>query len=87
MTGAILAINMVEGRSEANASRDDLKSKVQSLVSQFENEFKSTQCYKLTGCDLSTEEGQEKYNIEEKYELCDKFVHKATELTLDLIDD
>ena len=87
MTGAVLAINMVKGRSKANSSRDELKSKVQNLVSNFKEDFKSTQCYDLTGCDLGTEEGQEKYNIEEKYELCDKFVHKATITALDLLDE
>lgn len=87
ITGSVLALNMVEGRSEANASRDELKSKVQTLVTTFDEEFGSRKCYDLCGCDLGTDEGQEKYNIEEKYELCDKFVAKATQLTLNLIDN
>ena len=87
ITGGVLAINMIEGRSEANASRDDLKSKVQTLVSRLDEEFGSKKCYELCGCDLGTDEGQEKYNIEERYELCDKFVANATEITIDLINE
>jgi len=87
ITGGVLAISMLEGRSKANASRDELKSKVQTLVSQFSEEFGSKKCYELCGCDLGTEEGQEKYNIEEKYELCDKLVYHVTKSTLELLDE
>ena len=87
ISGGILAIDMVHGRRDPSDSREDSENKVQNLISSFNDEYKSTKCYELTGCDLGTDEGQEKYNIEEKYELCDKFVAKATQLTLDLIDN
>lgn len=67
--------------------REKVESKVQKLISEFDKKFGSTHCYKLTGCDLGTEDGQEKYNINECYELCDKFVFEATELTLDIIEE
>lgn len=86
ITGGVLAINMINGRSQISDQREKVESKVQKLISEFDKKFCSTHCYKLTGCDLGTDEGQEKYNINECYELCDKFVYKATELTLDLID-
>lgn len=86
ITGGVLAINMIYGRNQISDPRENNVSKVQQLTKSFNDKFKSTHCYKLTGCDLGTDEGQEKYNINECYELCDKFVYKATELTLDLID-
>ena len=87
ISGGILAINMINGRNRISDPREDNNSKVQKLVASFDKQFCSTQCYTLTGCDLETEEGQEKYNINECYELCDKFVFEATKLTLDLIED
>lgn len=87
ITGGILAINMIDGRSQISDPREKVESKVQKLISEFDKKFCSTHCYKLTGCDLGTDKGQEKYNINECYELCDKFVYRATELTLDLMEE
>ncbi len=87
ISGGVLAISMIDGRSRISDPREVVESKVQKLISEFDNQFCSIYCYKLTGCDLGTDEGQEKYNINECYELCDKFVYKVTELTLGLIDD
>ena len=86
ISGSVLAISMIKGKSKASDPRDDIELKVQELITTFKNNFGSTHCYKLTGCDLGTDEGQEKYNINECYELCDKFVYWSTEFTLDLID-
>ncbi len=86
ISGGILAIDMIHGRGKTSDPREDSEEKVQELISTFKEKFNSIHCYKLTGCDLGTEEGQEKYNINECYELCDNFVAKATEKTLELID-
>ncbi len=87
ISGGILAINMINGRSRISDPREDNKLKVQKLITEFDKQFGSTQCYTLIGCDLDTDDGQAKYIINECSELCDKFVFKATELTLDLIED
>ena len=86
ISGGILAINMILGRTKPSDPREEVESKVQELIATFKNNFGSTHCYKLTDCDLGTEEGQEKYNINEVYELCDKFVYRTTELSLDLVN-
>jgi hypothetical protein len=77
---------MINGRSRTSDQREENKFQVQQLITSFNKQFGSTQCYKLTECDLGTDEGQEKYNINECNKLCDCFVAKATQLTLDLID-
>ena len=86
ISGGILAIDMIHGRGNPTDPREDSEEKVQELIFTFKDSFKSTHCYELTGCDLGTEEGQEKYNINECYQLCDKFVAQATDKTLELID-
>ena len=85
ISGGILALNLIYGRDKPSDTKEENDLKVQELITKFKNKFGSTQCYHLTGCNLGTEEGQTKYNIDECYELCDKFIFKATELTLDLI--
>ena len=82
-----LILSMFYGRSKPSDPREIVESKVQLLKAKFESQFCNTHCYKLTGCDLGTEEGQEKYDIEKKYELCDKFIYKATMETLELLDE
>ncbi|MEE8341888.1 MAG: C-GCAxxG-C-C family protein [Candidatus Neomarinimicrobiota bacterium] len=86
ISGGILALNMINGRSDISDPREDLEEKVQDLISTFKNNFNSINCYELTGCDLGTDEGQEKYNINECYELCDNFVAQVTDKTLELLD-
>jgi len=86
ISGGILAINIIHGRCKPSDPREEVESKVQKLITTFMNNFESTYCYKLTDCDLGTKKGQEKYNINEVYKLCDKFVSEATQLTLDLIN-
>ena len=78
---------MINGRSNPSDLREDNKLKVQKLIKSFNNKFDSTQCYKLTGCDLGTEKGESDYKSKNKKKLCDDLVSKATELTLDLINE
>jgi C_GCAxxG_C_C family probable redox protein len=78
ISGGILAIDMMHGRNIPSNSRENSEEKIQELITKFKNKFGSTHCYHLTGCNLGTEEGQTKYNIDECYELCDKFIFKAT---------
>jgi C_GCAxxG_C_C family probable redox protein len=87
ISGGILAINMINSRSQTSYPCEENKLKVQKLITSFNNKFDSTQCYKLTGCDLGTEKGESDYNSKNKKKLCDDFVSEATQLTLDLIDD
>ena len=86
ISGGILAIDMIHGRSNPSDPREDSEEKVQELISTFKDSFKSTHCYELTECDLGTEEGESDYISKNKKILCDDFVAKATQLTLDLID-
>jgi len=86
ISGGILAINMIHGIGNPSDPREDSEKKVQELISTFKDNFKSKHCYELTGCDLGTEEGESDYISKNKKKLCDDFVAKATQLTLDLID-
>ena len=86
ISGGILAINMMHGRGNPSHPREESEKKVQKLISTFNDRFKSTHCYELTGCDLGTAKGELDYKSKDKKKLCNGLVSEATKLTLELID-
>ena len=52
LTGGILALNVVFCRSLSEESVEENYKAVQSLINKFENEFGTTNCRELLGCDL-----------------------------------
>ena len=85
VNGAIMAINIIYGRDHAGESKDMNFQKVQQFIKKFESKFGSISCPVLTGCDLSTEEGQQKFselNLHQKYA---DFTGEATRMVLEMI--
>ncbi|MCP4981324.1 MAG: C_GCAxxG_C_C family protein [Gammaproteobacteria bacterium] len=85
LTGGILAINLVHGRSTPEQSVESNYALVKELVTRFEKEFKSNNCAELLGCDLGTEEGQQTFGNEELIEKCKVYTHRATTITRELL--
>ena len=63
VTGAIMVLGMLKGEQVNN--NDELKSgtyaTVKELTQRFTEAYKTTSCRELTGCDLNTPEGSEKF--------------------------
>ena len=87
LTGGILALNLASGRKNAAESLDNNYAAVQKLIAEFENEFGSSNCRELLGCDLSTEDGRETFANDELRKDCANYVGKAAEITRSIIDD
>jgi len=85
LTGGILAISMVNGRAQTSDDRNLPETQVQHLVALFKEKYATTQCYKLTGCDLGTDEGQEQFVNEGMKSLCDSLVDFVTDKTMELL--
>jgi C_GCAxxG_C_C family probable redox protein len=85
VNGAIMALNLVFGRNEPIESKELNYEKVKFLIREFERKFGSIQCPVLTGCDLSTETGQQKFNELNVHEKCLGYTGEATRLVLKLI--
>jgi len=88
ISGAVLVLNLFFGRDDA---LDDEKKeinylKVQQFLQQFEGKFGSTNCQVLTGCDLSTEEGLEKFETDNLDEQCKEYVEETTKTVMSLIE-
>lgn len=86
LSGGIMAISLFTGRSEPGESVDKNYAKVRELIETFENKFGSTSCIGLTGCDLSTEQGQNSFHEQELIEKCYHFTEEATRMAIMLVE-
>lgn len=87
VSGAIMGLNLISGRSSPEASVEDSYVLVRALLNQFEQRFGSTNCRQLTGCDLSNSEGQITYNSNHLIEHCQQYVEGATSIAVSLIEE
>jgi len=77
LTGGIMAIGVNVGRgcTEDYIGRELTYEQVWDLIERFKKEFGPTTCRDLTGLDLTTKEGQDKFAEENMHEKkCEKFV-------------
>ena len=86
VSGAIMAINLFTGRSSPGESVEDNYIAVRKLLSMFERKFGSTNCKQLTGCDLSTEEGQNAFRANNLHEQCKHYTKEAARMAMVLIE-
>ncbi len=82
VTGAILAISIVYGRNTPDESVDDIYETVQELIKKFEKKHGSSNCFELTGCDLGTQSGHDKFEDQNLKVQCKKYVEDAVRFTL-----
>jgi len=85
LSGGIIALSMVYGRKSSGESVEMNYKFVQKLISDFKKEFGSTNCQKLLGCDIGTEEGQETFNSKKLDLKCREYTGKATEFVSKII--
>ena len=84
--GAVMALNLLTGRSEPGAPVDRNYALVNDLIDQFEAKFGSTNCKQLTGVDLGTEEGRTQFREKGQLANCLNYAEEATRLVLDLAE-
>ena len=87
VSGAIMALGIRYGRNNPDESTARCYEAVQGFVKAFENKFGSTNCQQLTGCDLGTEEGREKFNSGNVIQKCREFTEEATSLAMSIIEE
>jgi len=87
LSGAMMGIDMVLGRSEPDTSNQDCYTAVQRLIGEFETQFGTRYCYELLGCDLGTPEGQAAFKERGLKEQCTVFTGKAAEIAAQIISE
>ena len=87
VAGAIMGLNLVTGRTSPNHDIEKNYTAVRRLTELFEEQFGSTNCKQLTGCDLGTQEGQEIFKANKLRDQCKKYTEEATRIAMLLIDE
>lgn len=87
LIGAALALGLKYGRErgEDSAAKEDVYSRVDTLICKFEEKFGSIRCRELTGCDLLTSEGVQRFAEKKLHaDFCTRLVAFAAREAFDL---
>lgn len=84
VSGGIMAIGLVFGRESSHVTVDDTYSKVQEFLNLFERQYGACNCLELTGCDLSTVEGRERFKNERMKNKCQGFTGSAARIAAEI---
>jgi C_GCAxxG_C_C family probable redox protein len=87
LSGAILGLGLITGRSEPGASVDSHYAQVRELIERFDAQFGSQNCAQLTGCDLATEDGQTQFQESGQFDRCLDYSEAATRMVLEILND
>lgn len=87
LTGAIMGIGLMLGRSSPDESVQPAYAATQKLIREFEQEFGSRECSVLLGCDLGTLEGQTTFRETGLRKRCTGFTGRATEIAARIISE
>ena len=85
VSGAMLALNLVTGRSTPEESIEENYVGIRELLNSFAEKFGSTNCMELLESHLGTEEGQKKYEENNRFVQCLEYVGEATRMALEKI--
>jgi C_GCAxxG_C_C family probable redox protein len=85
VSGAIMGINLVAGRSSPSESIEFSYTLTQKLISLFERQYGSVNCRQLIGCDLTTEAGQRAFLENHLMERCLQYAQDATRMAISLM--
>lgn len=90
ITGAVMAMGIVHGRSRQEGKDSKTKERIYELVSNFvknfQSKFGSLKCIELTGCDFSTAEGSNKFKSEKIHSnICSKLLEFAVSEAMKLL--
>ncbi len=87
VTGGIMALGILFGRDAAKQPYEPVYKRVQQFLRLFEEEFGSTNCFELTGFDLSKKEGRQAFAERGMMEKCRHFTGRAARLVAELSND
>ena len=85
VSGAMMGINLVAGRSSPSESIEFSYTLTQKLISLFERQYGSVNCRQLIGCDLATQAGQRYFQENNLMEHCLQYAQDATRLAISLM--
>ncbi len=87
VSGAIMGIGLVTGRQSPAESLESNYALVQELLKRFQEQFGSSNCRALLGCDLNTVQGQQFFLAHHLMERCYDYAEGATQIALALLEE
>ena len=87
LSGAILGLSLVTGRSAPSDSVDATYAKVSRIRRMFEEKHGATNCAALLGLDLGTEEGQRAFRESNIFAKCLEYTEDATRMAIALLEE
>jgi C_GCAxxG_C_C family probable redox protein len=87
VSGGVLAINLVCGRTDTSQSVEDNYRFVRQFLKQSDAKFGSTNCERLIGCRLDTPAGQRFFRERKLGEKCTKFTRAAARIASEILAD
>jgi C_GCAxxG_C_C family probable redox protein len=87
LSGGILSIGLITGRSTPKDSVDQTYLKVRRLMEMFADRFEHTTCSDLLKVDLNSEEGQIEFYENDLIENCFTYTEEATRMVMTLLED
>jgi C_GCAxxG_C_C family probable redox protein len=87
LSGAILSLGMLHGRSAPGASLDGIYARVKKLREAFRTQFGGTGCSELLALDLGTQEGQDAFRELNMFDRCLEFTEGAARLAMILLNE
>ena len=87
VSGAILSINLLTGRTDPNSSVEENYTLARKFLNNFVDKFGSTNCRELIGCDLGTKEGLSHFKTHNLEEDCFAYTKEATRMALSILNN
>ena len=86
VSGAVMSLGMLTGRYSPEETVDETYELVREFLDEFKRRFGSTNCEELLGCDIDTQEGQEKFESEGLQGSCFEYTEEAARIVMRLIE-
>lgn len=85
VSGAIMGIGLLAGRSEPGGEYEPAYAMVQELIDKFNEKCGTLNCYELIGCDFGTQEGRERFAEKKLKRKCFLYCIFAAETALSIL--
>lgn len=86
VSGAVMGMGLKLGRDHPSQPLDAFYGTVQEFLRRFNDQFGSTNCQALTGCDLGTPEGQAAFRAGNTILRCWEYVAQAAHLVAEIME-
>jgi len=84
LSGGVMALGLVFGRDIGETPLDRSYEKVRMLLNQFKEANGSCNCLEITGCDLGTEDGMNRYLETGMWEKCQDITRGAVAMVAEI---